>query len=116
MKEHIFGHFTFLTGVTGKVIMKGSDSVVNGGDFVVDGVRVEGGGDVFENIGLDVGENGQRFSIKVVEFFSVDIEEFILKVLKKICNIMFVIVWFEKSKVFMKKSFDVSIGNVAHGI
>lgn len=50
MKEHIFGHFAFLAGVTGKVIMEGSHGIIDGGNFMVDGVGVKSGGNVFENV------------------------------------------------------------------
>lgn len=82
--QQIFGEPSFLGGVAGEVVVEGSEGVIDSVDFVMDGVGVEGGGDVFEHIGLKVGEHLNGVTVDVVKFFRVEVDEFIAKVLEEV--------------------------------
>lgn len=56
MEEDIFGHLSFKRGITSEVVMKRGESIMDGGDFMMDSMRVEGSGDIFKKIRLEIRE------------------------------------------------------------
>lgn len=54
MKEDIFGHLSFKRRVTGEIIMKRGESIMNRGDFMMESMRVKSGRKIFKKIRLKV--------------------------------------------------------------
>jgi hypothetical protein len=66
MMEEIFGHLSFKRGITGEIIMKRGESIMNIRNFMMNSMRVEGSGEIFKKIRLKIRKREERFTIEVI--------------------------------------------------
>jgi hypothetical protein len=66
MMEEIFGHLSFKRGITGEIIMKRGESIMDIRNFMMNSMRVEGGGDIFKKIRLKIGESEEGFTVDII--------------------------------------------------